>query len=115
MGRVLLAALPVGDLEAYLRATELVPLTDRTIADTDRLRTELEAVRRQGFALVDQELEGGVRSIAVPVHDAAGHVVAAVNASAHAARVPLARLREEFLPRLRACADAIDADLRAHR
>jgi len=115
MGRVLLASLPEPQLEAFLASARLQPLTDRTITDPDRLRVELATVRRQGWALVDQELEGGVRSIAVPVHDTSGKVVAAVNASAHAARVPLARLREEFLPALQACAAAVDDDLRAHR
>jgi len=112
MGRVLLAALPRDGLDAYLDAATLAPLTERTIIDQDRLRTEVERSRTRGWCLVDQELEDGVRSIAVPVHDSAGRVVAAVNTSAHATRVPLTTLQKIFLPKLRDCAAAIDAELR---
>ena len=63
--------------------------------------------------MVDQELEHGVRSVAVPVHDASGRVVAAVNTSAHATRVPLTTLQKSFLAKLKDCAIAIDAELRA--
>jgi IclR family transcriptional regulator, pca regulon regulatory protein len=115
MGRVLLAALPGDRLEAYLDTASLAPLTERTIIDRARLRVEVERTRARGWCLVDQELEHGVRSIAVPVHDAAGRVVAAVNTSAHATRVPLATLQRSFLPKLRDCAAAIDAELRTVR
>jgi IclR family pca regulon transcriptional regulator len=115
MGRVLLAALPSDRLDAYLEATTLAPLTERTIVDQDRLRAEVARTRSRGWCLVDQELEDGVRSIAVPVHDSAGRVVAAVNTSAHATRVRLATLQKIFLPKLRVCAAAIDAELRAVR
>jgi IclR family transcriptional regulator, pca regulon regulatory protein len=112
MGRVLLAALPPDQLDAYLDTASLAPLTERTIVDRDRLRAEVERTRTRGWCLVDQELEDGVRSIAVAVHDAAGVVAAAVNTSAHATRVPLTTLQRSFLPKLRDCAAAIDAELR---
>jgi len=115
MGRVLLGALPAEQLDAYLDRASLAPLTERTIVDRDRLRAEVERTRTRGWGLVDQELEDGVRSIAVPIHDSAGQVVAAVNTSAHATRVPLATLQRSFLPKLRACASAIDAELRTVR
>jgi IclR family pca regulon transcriptional regulator len=115
MGRVLLAAIHDDRLDAYLDAATLAPLTERTIVDRDRLRAEVERTRTRGWCLVDQELEDGVRSIAVPLHDAAGRVVAAVNTSAHATRVPLATLQRSFLPKLRDCAAEIDAELRAVR
>ena len=115
MGRVLLAALPADRLDAYLDTSTLAPLTERTIVDHDRLRVEIEKTRTRGWCLVDQELEDGVRSIAVPVHDSAGRVVAAVNTSAHATRVPLTTLQRTFLPKLRDCAAAIDAELRTVR
>ncbi len=115
MGRVLLAALPGDRLNAYLDTATLAPLTERTIVDRDRLRAEVERTSTRGWCLVDQELEHGVRSISVPVHDAAGRVVAAVNTSAHATRVPLATLQRSFLPKLRDCAAAIDAELRTVR
>jgi IclR family transcriptional regulator, pca regulon regulatory protein len=115
MGRVLLATLPGDQLDAYLDSATLKPLTERTIVDQDRLRAEIERTRARGWCLVDQELEDGVRSIAVPVHDSAGRVLAAVNTSAHATRVPLTTLQKSFLRRLRGCAAAIDAELRAVR
>jgi len=115
MGRVLLAALPDDQIDAYVASVPLAKLTDRTIVDRAALRAELEKTRIRGWSVVDQELEDGVRSVAVPVHDGDGRVVAAVNTSAHAARVPLARLQKHFLPRLRECASAIDAELRTLR
>jgi IclR family pca regulon transcriptional regulator len=115
MGRVLLAALAGDQLDSYLDAAALAPLTERTIVGQDRLRTEVERTRTRGWCLVDQELEDGVRSIAVPVHDSAGRVVAAVNTSAHATRVSLTTLQKIFLPQLRDCAAAIDAELRTVR
>ena len=115
MGRVLLAALRDEQLDTYLEKATLVPLTERTIVDRDRLRAEVERTRTRGWCLVDQELEDGVRSIAVPLHDAGGRVVAAVNTSAHATRVPLTTLQRSFLPKLRDCAAAIDAELRTVR
>ncbi len=115
MGRVLLAALDEGELDAYLQSADLRARTDRTVTDPTRLRAELAEVRARGWCLVDQELEDGVRSVAVPVHDGDGRVVAAINASAHATRVPLARLREEFLPALQVCAEQINLDLAGRR
>jgi IclR family pca regulon transcriptional regulator len=115
MGRVLLAALRDEQLDTYLEKATLVPLTERTIVDRDRLRAEVERTRTRGWCLVDQELEDGVRSIAVPLHDAGGRVVAAANTSAHATRVPLTTLQKSFLPKLRDCAAAIDAELRTVR
>ena len=69
------------------------------------------ALAAQGWAAVDQELEAGVRSIAVPIRDSSGRVVAAINASAHAARVPMRTLEKQFLPRLLDASRQIDAEL----
>ena len=88
------------------------PLTARTVADRDALRAVLEQVRRQGYAITDQELEQGLRSVAAPIHDASGAVVAALNVSVHASRASLAELRARFLPPARETAAAIDAELR---
>lgn len=115
MGRVLLAALPDDELDSYLERTELKPLTSRTIVDRDKLRLEVVRVRAQGWSLIDGELEEGVRSIAFPLHDADQKVVAAANASAHGARVPLEQLRERYVPALRECAAQIDRDLAGAR
>jgi len=111
MGRVLLAHLPAGELDAYLSRAELRKLTERTVVDPADLRAILATVRSQGWAAVDQELEAGVRSIAVPIEDSSGKVVAAINASAHAARVPMRTLEKEFLPRLLDSARQIDSEL----
>jgi IclR family transcriptional regulator, pca regulon regulatory protein len=70
------------------------------------------AVRRQGYAATDQELEEGLRSLAVPIHTASGAVAAALNVSVHASRASMAVLRREFLPLALRTATAIDDDLR---
>lgn len=98
MGQVLLAQLGPAELGAYLERVRLVARTDRTVTSTVGLRKMLKAVRESGHALLDQELEVGLRSIAVPLRDARGSVVAAMNVSTHAARVSLETMRERFLP-----------------
>lgn len=111
MGRVLLADLPPDQLDAHLARTSFEALTPRTITDPDVLRAELDRVRRQGWALVDQELEEGIRSVAAPLRDARGRVIAALNVSSHAGRVKLATLRDEFLPALLATSRRISERL----
>lgn len=113
MGRVLLAALPPGELEAYLRRVVLQPLTARTIVDPVAFRAELAAVADQGFAIVDQELEDGLRSVAVPIRDATGQPAAALNMSAHASRSTLDSLRRKVVPALAETARRIEVDLQA--
>ena len=113
MGRVLLAALPEPELDAYLDGLRPEALTDRTLADAAALRAVLDRVRADRACVVDQELEAGLRSIAVPVHDRSGRVVAAANVSTHASRGTAEQLRVEVLPQLRACVAGIEADLRA--
>ena len=81
------------------------------MVDETELRQILAKVAAQGWAAVDQELEAGVRSIAVPIRDSSGRVVAAINASAHAARVQMRTLEKQFLPRLLSAAQQIDAEL----
>ena len=112
MGRVLLAGLADEELEARLARIELRPLSAHTITDRAALRAVLERVRRQGWAAVDQELEEGLRSLAVPIHDAAGAVVAAINVSVHASRGTMTTLRRDILPLALATARAIETDLR---
>lgn len=107
MGRVLLAALEPEALEAYLAQTPLRPLTPHTLTDPARLRQELERVRQQGYALVDQELELGLRSVAVPVRNARGRVLAAMNVGVQAGRVSREELMERVLPVLRQAADSL--------
>jgi IclR family transcriptional regulator, pca regulon regulatory protein len=115
VGRVMLAELRDVELDGYLGRVELRPLTPATIVSPDALRAELERVRAQRWALVDQELERGLRSIAAPVRNAAGRVVAAVNVGAHAGRISVGTLRQALLPALRTTADAIERDLAVAR
>jgi IclR family pca regulon transcriptional regulator len=104
MGRVLLAHLPSSELAAYLRRAKILPHTERTELSKDKLASILEAVRANAYAVVDQELEIGLRSIAVPVADSTGRVAAALNVGAQAARVTIGGMERRFLPLLRAAA-----------
>jgi IclR family transcriptional regulator, pca regulon regulatory protein len=114
MGRVLLASLPDSELEAFLADAQLEAFTDRTIVDVAGLREAIEAVRGQGWALVDQELELGLRSIAAPLR-AEGRTIAALNVAVAAARVPLDELHEAMLPELLRTAQLISSTLDASR
>ena len=112
MGRVLLAGLEPVALESVLSRTDLVALTAETIHEPVALRAELDRVRAQGYALVDQELEAGLRSVAAPIRSRARDVVAAINVSTHATR-PVADVTSALLPPLLATAEAIERDLAA--
>jgi IclR family pca regulon transcriptional regulator len=104
MGRVLLAGLSATELDAYLSRVPLVKLTGRTVSTSDELKDALQAVRRNGYCVVDQELEIGLRSIAVPVHDRVGRAVAAINVGTQSSRVSVSEMETRFLPPLRAAA-----------
>ncbi|MEV4316629.1 IclR family transcriptional regulator C-terminal domain-containing protein [Actinocrispum sp. NPDC049592] len=111
MGRVLLAAQSEAWLEEFL-AAPLPARTDRTITDPAELRAELGRIRTQGWAMVDQELEYGLRSIAAPIRGAGDRVVAAVNVSTHISRGTQEDVLAQLLRPLRDTAAAISADLR---
>ncbi len=113
MGRVLLAGLTDEELEAYLGRVRFEPLTARTVSDRERLRAVVDDVRRLGYAMVDQELEDGLRSVAVPIHAPDGSVAAALAVPVHAALLSMDVMQERLLPDLRATAGQIEADLRA--
>lgn len=113
LGRVLLAGLGADDLDDYLARVRLVALTRRTVSDVGVLRKILVDVSSQGYALVDQELEDGLRSLAVPIADPAGRPAAALNVSVHASRATLDMLRRTTLPLLVNTARLISEDLRA--
>jgi len=104
MGRVLLAGLTDAELDVYLSRVKLVKLTTRTVSTADELKVALNAVRRNGYAVVDQELEIGLRSIAVPVSDREGRSAAAINVGTQSSRVSVAEMESKFLPPLRAAA-----------
>lgn len=113
MGRVLLAGLADPELDAYLSEVQLRRLTDSTVVEPAALRAEVLRVRRQGWALVDQELEDGLRSIAAPIRDRSGDVLAAVNLSTHASRRTLEGIRRDLLGELLETAQRIRRDLNA--
>ncbi|MDZ5445087.1 IclR family transcriptional regulator [Micromonospora sp. 4G57] len=112
MGRVLLAAQPAEWLDDYLVKADLQRLTRRTITDPVKLRAALTRIAAQGYAIVDQELEEGLRSVAAPIHGEEGSVIAAVNVSAHASRGSSEVIRKALLPPLLAAAKRIEEDLR---
>ena len=109
IGRALLAHLPEAELAGYLERVELSALTEHTVTGPDALRRSLELVRQKGFAFVDQELEIGLRSIAVPVRNVSGRVVAAMNVSAQAGRVGRKEMEERYLPILQSAAQEVSA------
>jgi IclR family transcriptional regulator, pca regulon regulatory protein len=111
LGQALLAHLPPRELEDYLARATLQRLTARTITDRARLAARLERVRAQGYAMADQELEEGLRSASVPVHNRDGVVVAAVNCSVSASRTTLRQLEDDFVPHLLETVRHIERDL----
>ncbi|MCW3492649.1 IclR family transcriptional regulator C-terminal domain-containing protein [Microbacterium sp. SSM24] len=112
MGRVLLSSMTESAQIALLTASVRPALTERTVTDVDELRAELERVRIKGWALVDGELELGLRSVAVPLHDSRGAVVAAINVSTSATRDSVEHVVGQHLPLLQRTAAAIEAELR---
>jgi IclR family pca regulon transcriptional regulator len=111
MGRVLLAALPADELDQYLSRVSLVEFTTKTVVDEAKLRRTLSRVASQGYALVDEELEFALRSLAVPIHDREGRVIAAMNVSTHARRGTVSDTVRELLPALTETAAEIEHDL----
>lgn len=108
MGRVLLSGLPPVELEAYLIKAKLSPKTPKTITDRQQLAQAIERAGRDGFAIVDEELELGLRSIAVPIRDRAGKIVAAINVSTQTARLSCEELERNVLPLLKKAAGEIE-------
>ncbi|MGD9863401.1 MAG: IclR family transcriptional regulator C-terminal domain-containing protein [Pseudodonghicola sp.] len=101
MGRVLLAALPEPQARAIVEASDLTPRTPFSLTDPDEIMARLAQIRRDGYALNDQEIEPGLRSLAVPLIDARGRVVAALNTGMAATPDNSAtRMLAEVLPAL---------------
>ncbi len=98
MGRVLVAYASAAARAGYLSRVKLTRHTPHTITDKAALRAELDRVRASGYAVVDQELELGLRSMAVPVHRRDGTVVAAINVGVNAGRIDAKALVREYLP-----------------
>ena len=111
MGRVLLAGLSTERLDAYFRTQQFTALTDRTVTDPKKVRQLVEECRRTGYSAVEDELAYGVVAVAVPVHDQAGRVVAALNTSSHSRRISKVKLVRERLAMLREASRQISAEL----
>lgn len=111
MGKVLLAHRPWEEVRRLMAGVTMKGHTPNTVTSLAGLRGELERIRRAGYGMTDQELELGVRSIAAPIRDATGQVIAAVNVSTLTARVSLADLRTRLRPRVLAAAQQISAAL----
>jgi beta-ketoadipate pathway transcriptional regulators, PcaR/PcaU/PobR family len=111
MGRVLLADLSPDALDVYFESASFTPLSDRTVTDPKALRRIIHGVGAQGWALVDQEVEEGLRSLAVPIRGGDGRVRAALTVCSNAFRVSDEQIMEEFLPMAQATAERISAEL----
>jgi IclR family pca regulon transcriptional regulator len=104
MGRVLLSGLAAKDLAAYFARVRLAPYTNRTVTAPEKVKLLIDAARTAEFAIVDQELEIGLRSIGVPVKDAHGRIAAAINISVQASRMSSGDMEASLRPPLVAAA-----------
>jgi IclR family pca regulon transcriptional regulator len=114
MGRVLLAGLDAADAHERLRASNLRPLTPHTETRITRLKAIVDETRAKGWALVDQELEEGLISIAVPIVDGRGRTIAAMNIGGQVNRTPAREMEKRFLAPLRDAAHRISSTIAAH-
>ena len=101
LGRAQLGFLPEAEIWNRLRSVRVQPFTANTIVDPGALVERVQADRAQGFSIVDEELENGLRAIAVPVVTRSGRLIGAINLSAHAGRTTRNEMRDLYLPRLR--------------
>jgi len=108
MGRVLLSDLPQPQLRAFLAGAAIKANTQKSITDRDRLAEIIGKAAEDGYAVVDEELEMGLRSIAVPIRDQTRKIVAAINISTQSSRFTPAEMRREILPPLVAAARSIE-------
>ncbi|MDR6557487.1 IclR family pca regulon transcriptional regulator [Arthrobacter pascens] len=109
MGRVLLAALPEPELDSYLSGVSLERFTEHSVGSLDELRKEVDLARSRGWAMVSQELEDGLRGVAVPV-PSGGDTVAAVNVSLQTHRAPADTIEKTVVPHLQEAARQIGLD-----
>lgn len=111
LGRVVLASMDDKELDRFLGNAQLRKLTAQTVTNKSELRKAIQAIRKDGHSLVDQEVEVGFRSISVPVKRIDGRTVAALNIGVHSERVALETMRDVFLPKLRETAAALQRQL----
>ena len=113
MGRVLLAGLSEEELDKYLAEATFEAFTSQTVTDPAELREIVHEVAELGYAIVDEELEEGLRAIAAPIHDSTGAVTAAINVSTHASRLSHEAMLAQVRPALLETAALIEADLKS--
>ena len=111
LGQVLLAELSSDELDERLAVPSRSGVVPRWQPDDEERDRVLARVRAQGHALADELLASGIRSVAVPLRDGTGSVIASMNVTCHAAETPVEVVVEEHLPRLREAASRISADL----
>ncbi len=114
LGRVLMAHLPVEPQEALLAGLQPEKFTDKTITSVTRLRAILKQVRKQGYASIQDELDYGIVSVAVPIRSDDGEVIAAINCSTATTRVNEAEMVASRLPHLRGAAAKIELELKRY-
>ncbi len=114
LGKVLLAALSPAEVERVLAEPSRSGIEPRWRPDPSEREAALRAVRAKGWAMTDEQLALGIRSVAAPLRDGLGNVIAAVNVNAHAAETSIEKLTEEHLPLLLKTASAISADWAAY-
>jgi IclR family pca regulon transcriptional regulator len=114
LGRMLLAHLPEPQLQAYLEQAELHRLTSKTITDPARLKKIVEQARSNDYATIQDELDYGIVSVAVPIRVDGIQAVAAINCSTATSRVGAGEMLETRLPYLRQAAREIEIELQRH-
>jgi IclR family pca regulon transcriptional regulator len=114
MGRIMLSDLSEGDLELYLKKAALTSYTDKTIVDPDQLRQVIRKVKKEGYSLVNQELEKSLRAIAVPVRNNSGRVICAINVGIPVGQVKMDEVISNYLPVLKAAAKKAEKGLTYH-
>lgn len=107
MGRALLSQLPDEELEQFLDRVELKAYTDASVTNKESLRERILLARKEGFAILDQELDSGLRSVSTPIYSGRGDLLGAINISTNAARISIETLLDVFIPRLKSVAETI--------
>lgn len=116
MGQVLLAHLPTEELNHYFKTTDLQAWTKKTVIDETKLKERFAQIKKDGWAFIEQQLEEGLSSLAAPIRNYEGRVIAAINISSQANRIDNNIIEEELLPLLLETADKISNDFsKSHR
>lgn len=108
LGRVLLSDLPPPELRGFIASAHLEAKTEKTIVDPEKLEAEIAGVAQSGFSIIDEELEIGLRSIAVPIRDGTRRIVAAINVSTQSSRFTPLEMEDQILPVLSDAARSIE-------